>query len=73
MPCINLLKVGPYLAIGALTFEAMKIALLCLPLVVVATLLGVRVARIISKASFMRIVNFTLLAVGAKLIFDALI
>ena len=72
MACVNLLKVGPYLAIGALNCEALKIAIFALPLVVVATLIGVRVARLISKGTFMLIVNIALLAVGAKLIFDAL-
>lgn len=72
LACVNLLKVGPYLAIGALNWEALKIALFALPLVVVATLIGVRVARLISKAVFLLVVNIALLAVGAKLIFDAL-
>lgn len=72
MACVNLLKVGPYLAIGALNWEALKIALFALPLVVVATLIGVRVARMISKSVFLVIVNLALLAVGTKLIFDAL-
>ena len=72
MACVNLLKVGPYLAIGALNWEALKIALYTLPLVVVATLIGVRLARLISKSTFLVIVNLALLAAGAKLIFDAL-
>lgn len=73
MACVNLLKVGPYLAIGALNWEALKIALYTLPLVVVATLIGVRLARLISKPTFLIIVNLALLAAGAKLIFDALV
>ncbi len=72
MACVNLLKVGPYLAIGALNWDALTIALLALPLVVLSTLIGVRVARLISKPVFVKIVNVTLLAVGTKLIFDAL-
>ena len=73
LACVNLLKVGPYLAIGALNWDALKIALLALPLVVAATLIGVRVARLISKSAFLLVVNIALLAVGSKLLFDALI
>ena len=73
LACVNLLKVGPYLAIGALNWDALKIALFALPLVVVATLIGVRVARLISKSAFLLVVNIALLAVGSKLLFDALV
>ncbi len=73
LACVNLLKVGPYLAIGALNAEALKIALFTSPLVVAATLVGVRVARLIPKSTFMLVVNVTLLAVGTKLIVGSLV
>lgn len=71
MAGVNLIKVIPFVAIGALDKSALTLAAYLAPLAVLAALLGVWVSRVISKRLFKIVVNSLLLFAGAKLIFDA--
>jgi len=70
---INWIKVPSYLALGALDRQAFEAAALLLPLAVVATLVAVRLIRRIDGQKFYTIIYLLMVAVGAKLVWDALI
>ena len=73
MAAVNLVKIGPYFAIGALNQDALKIALMLAPLAVGAAFAGVAVARILSKKTFKIAVNWLLIVAGLKLLYDAFV
>ena len=72
MAAVNLLKLGPFIAIGALDWPAFLTALALAPVAIIATYGGVRLARVLSKKTFAVCVNVLMMAVGIKLVFDAL-
>ncbi|MGX9355094.1 sulfite exporter TauE/SafE family protein [Roseobacteraceae bacterium S113] len=72
MAGVNLLKLVPFVVIGALDREAALWALGLAPVAVAAAALGVWISRRLSKTAFKYAVNGLLLIVGAKLILDAL-
>lgn len=71
MAAVNVLKIGPYFAIGALDGAALGWAAVLAPVAVVSALAGVRLAGVLSKRAFKIGVNWLLILVGAKLILDA--
>lgn len=72
MASVNLTKLIPFLFIGALDWEALKLSLYLAPLAVLSVFLGIFIARILSKQHFKIIVNGLLILAGLKLIFDAI-
>ena len=71
MAAVNLMKIGPYVAIGALNLEALKLAAMLAPLAVGAAFGGVYLARVLPKRTFKIAVNWLLVLAGLKLLFDA--
>ena len=71
MAGMNLIKVIPFIVVGALNTDALWLAVYLAPLAVLSAALGVFVSRRISKRAFSVTVNGLMLLVGAKLIFDA--
>jgi len=73
MAGVNLIKIIPFIVVGALTWEAVRLALFLVPLAFAAAFLGVFVARRMSKAVFKLSVNGLMIVVGVKLIVDAML
>lgn len=71
MASVNIIKLGPYFAIGALNKTALMWALALAPVAIGAAFFGVYLARVLSKTQFKYGVNGLMLVVGLKLIFDA--
>lgn len=69
---INWVKVPAYAALGQFTGENMLTALTLLPIALLSTLAGVRLVRAISPERFYTSIYVLMVAVGAKLIWDAL-
>lgn len=72
MAGVNLIKLVPFILIGALDKEALTLSLILAPLAVIAAFFGVFIAHILSKKLFKYIVNGLLMIAGFKLILDAL-
>ncbi|MBI3434993.1 MAG: sulfite exporter TauE/SafE family protein, partial [Proteobacteria bacterium] len=64
----NMLKIGPYLALGQLTFTHLATSLVLLPLAVATNLLGVWLVRRTPQALFYRIAYLLIFIVGLELI-----
>ena len=71
MAGVNILKIAPYFAIGAMDHKTLTLAASLAPLAVVAALAGVKLARVISKRVFKISVNWLLILAGSKLLYDA--
>lgn len=71
MAGVNVLKIGPFIAIGALDRHALLWALALAPVAIASALAGVYIARILSRKAFKYSVNALLIIAGVKLIFDA--
>lgn len=69
---INLIKVGPYIALGQFSPQNLTASLALLPVAVAATFAGVWLVRRVPPERFYTIIYWLLLAVGAKLVFDGL-
>lgn len=67
---INLIKVGPYVALGQFSPQNLTASLALLPVAVAATFAGVWLVRRVPPERFYTIIYWLLLAVGAKLVFD---
>jgi uncharacterized membrane protein YfcA len=67
---INLIKVGPYIALGQFSPQNLTASLALLPVAVAATFAGVWLVRRVPPERFYTIIYWLLLAVGAKLVFD---
>lgn len=70
---INWVKVPAYLALGELTPGNLRLSALLLPLAIGATLAGVWLVRRIAIRGFYTIVNLLMIALGLKLMADALL
>ncbi len=68
---INFSKILPYSQLGLLDAANLGTALLLLPVVPVGYLLGLRVLKLVSPATFVRVASVGLLLTGAKLLWDA--
>ncbi|MDA0281936.1 MAG: sulfite exporter TauE/SafE family protein [Planctomycetota bacterium] len=53
---------------GSVTTEVLTLTSLCLPLTIIASLLGRRLTKSVSTAQFIRVVHFFLLLIGAMLL-----
>lgn len=69
---INLIKLGPYLALGQFTPQNLAASAALFPVAVVSTLAGVWLVRRVPAERFYTIIYWLLLAVGGKLVFDGL-
>lgn len=69
---VNLLKLGPYWAIGQLSPANLEAALFLLPPAVAATFAGFWLVKTIPQQGFFRLVYGTLFLVSLKLIYDGL-
>lgn len=70
---INIVKLVPYWALGQLSLENLQTAALLFPIGIAATLLGVRIVRVLAEELFFRLVTAGLFLVSAKLTADGLI
>jgi len=68
---VNWLKVPAYLALGQFTRENMLTAAALLPLAIVSTYAGVVLVRRVSGTRFYTAIYLLMIAVGAKLLWDA--
>lgn len=68
---VNWIKVPPYLMLGELTLDLLKVSLMLTPLALISTYLGVKLVRRFSTESFYKIINLLLLAVGLKMMWSA--
>ncbi|WP_029349807.1 sulfite exporter TauE/SafE family protein [Bosea sp. 117] len=69
---INWMKVPPYWALGQFSPGNLKVALLVMPVAIVATFVGVRLTRTIPERLFYRLVMAALFLLSLKLLYDAL-
>jgi len=67
---LNLMKVGPYIALGQFTHENLAASAALFPLAILSTLAGVWLVRRVPAERFYTIIYWLLIAVGLKLIFD---
>lgn len=67
---VNWIKVPPYLMLGELDMETLKVSLILAPLALVATFVGIRVVRLVSTENFYKIINVLLLLVGLKMVWS---
>ncbi|WP_425038808.1 sulfite exporter TauE/SafE family protein [Primorskyibacter sp. S187A] len=73
MAGVNVIKIVPFLVVGALNTQALTLALWLAPLALAAAYLGVWIARILPKPAFKLAVNGLLIVTGVKLIMDGLL
>ena len=71
MASVNVLKIAPFFAVGALNAESLRIAAWLLPAAALAAGLGYVVAKVLPKSVFKYAVNGLMIAAGVKLILDA--
>lgn len=67
---LNLMKVGPYIALGQFTHENLAASAALFPLAILSTLAGVWLLRRVPAERFYTIIYWLLIAVGLKLIYD---
>lgn len=68
---VNWIKVPPYLMLGELNLDILKVSLVLAPLALISTYLGVKLVRRFSTESFYKIINVLLLLVGLKMMWSA--
>lgn len=69
---VNLLKVGPYFALGQFSATNLTTSLVLLPLAPLATLAGVRLVKLVKPETFYRIIYVLVFIVSLRLIWDGL-
>jgi uncharacterized membrane protein YfcA len=67
---LNWIKVPAYLALGQLTPNNLVLAATMLPLAIVSTIVGAKLARKVAGPMFYRLVYVLMVLLGAKLMFD---
>lgn len=67
---VNLVKVGPYIALGQLTPDNLLTSATLIPLAILSTWVGVILVKRIDAAKFFTAIYLLLLLVGAKLVYD---
>jgi uncharacterized protein len=67
---LNWIKVPAYIALGQFTPNNLAIAAVLLPLAIVATIIGARLARSIAGPTFYKVVYVLMVLLGAKLVWD---
>ena len=73
MASVNLLKIWPFIAVGAMSAGTFAITLWLMPLAALAAVGGYLVARRLPARVFKYAVNGLMIAAGAKLILDAVL
>ncbi len=68
---VNWIKVPPYLMLGELNVDILKVSLVLAPLALITTYFGVKLVRRFSTESFYKIINVLLLLVGLKMMWTA--
>ncbi len=68
---VNVLKIGPFIAVGALGQDAFELSIILVPIAAIAAGIGVLVAKFLPKSAFKLVVNILMIVAGAKLIFNA--
>ncbi|MDP2063648.1 MAG: sulfite exporter TauE/SafE family protein [Phaeovulum sp.] len=68
---INAVKLVPYYALGQLSGESLRLAVLLMAPAALAVLTGVRLVRVIPQDKFFRIVTWALLAMSLSLLWKA--
>ncbi|MCO6185307.1 sulfite exporter TauE/SafE family protein [Rhizobium sp. L1K21] len=68
---VNWIKVPPYLMLGELNWETLKISLALFPLAGLSTLAGIWLVRRFSTEDFYKVINVLLVLVGLKLLWPA--
>lgn len=68
---VNLLKLGPYWALGQVTSGNLAIAAWLMPVAALAVLLGFRLVKWLPEALFFRVVTWALLAISLRLLWQA--
>ena len=68
---VNWIKVPPYLMLGQLNWETLKISLVLFPIAIISTFWGIRLVRRVSTEEFYKIINVLLVIVGVKLLWSA--
>ena len=71
MAGINLIKVIPFIVVGALNTKALILAAILAPFAMISAYIGVIIARRISAGMFKILVNSLLIIAGTKLILDS--
>lgn len=69
---VNWMKLPAYLALGQINTSSLKTSVLLMPVAVMATLAGVKLARRIPQVLFFDMIQVLMAIVGLKLLFDAL-
>lgn len=69
---INLLKVGPYVALGIFTFDSLAASALLAPVALLGAWIGVRAHRLVPERAYFLLAHTLLAVTGAKLVWDAL-
>jgi uncharacterized membrane protein YfcA len=67
---LNLIKLGPYLALGQFTPANLTASAALFPVAIISTIAGVWLVRRVPAERFYTIIYWLLLAVGGKLVFD---
>lgn len=67
---INLIKLGPYIAIGSLDLSELGTALILMPLAPIGMLTGIKLLKIVPQEPFYRIAYIGLFLAGLKLVWD---
>ncbi len=73
MAAVNVLKIWPFFAVGALDRTALGIAVWLLPVAFGAAALGHLIARVLPKVAFKYVVSALMMLAGTKLIIDAVL
>ena len=69
---VNMLKLGPYIALGLFSREMLTATLYLAPVAVAGALMGVAAHRVISEAWYFRLTYIFLVITGSKLIWDGI-
>lgn len=68
----NLVKLGPYAALGQINIASLKVAAVLTPVALVSVWAGLRLVRIIPQKLFYQLITWGLLLVSLRLIWQAL-
>jgi uncharacterized membrane protein YfcA len=69
---LNVIKLVPYWALGQFSPGNLTVSALLMPLAAISVFAGVKLVKIIPERLFFQIVNWALLAISLKLIWDGL-
>ncbi len=70
---VNAVKLVPYYFLGQLSFESLKVGAILAPASVVSVFIGVRIVKWLPEKVFFTLINWALLLLSIKLLYDGLI